>query len=125
MNVETLIERETAILAKEKGFDWKSPATLNIYEDDSASIGSYEYVRNSELLKTQYALPSQSLLQKWLREEHHLSIEIKTPDRGQPWWIAEIHKVGGYGNHFNSDDQYPSYEQALEAALVQALKLIP
>ena len=76
---DTLINFETAKLAKEKGFDEK------VYREYDKSgylrctsksadvvLGPYD-----ELLKsTEYPAPTQSLLQQWLREKHQIIVDV-------------------------------------------------
>lgn len=63
-------------------------------------------------------------LQKWLRENHGIHINI---DFGLQWGYQLI-PVGWYGERFSENfidgKDWLSYEQALENGLLQALKLI-
>jgi len=125
--VEVLIERNNAILAKEKGFDWECLAVLNIYEDDSSSIGTYELTRNSKLAKIQYALPSQSLLQKWLREVHKIHVLVEPFNDREAKQVLYDNIIISINDDWNKDSTYnftPSYEESLEEALTMALKNI-
>ena len=64
---------------------------------------------------------SQSLLQKWLRDEHKLHITITSIS--QESWQYHITKIGDtLGKNFEED--FYTYEEALEIALVKTLKLI-
>src|SRR5210317_1331625 len=82
---EQLISFETAKLAKKKGFSHK--VSYFFYKDGSkgymSDIG--EFVPNceadwnntyEEIHKDKCSAPTQSLLQKWLREEHNLHVEL-------------------------------------------------
>ena len=122
---EELITFETAKLAKEKGFNEK------VYREYDKSgylrctsksadvvLGPYE-----ELLKsTEYPAPTQSLLQRWLREVHKINIVI------QYWTGLKPHKpVLHYRTTVNENffgEHYVTYEEALEEALFESLKLI-
>lgn len=76
---EQLITFETAKLAKDKGFDW-------IISDDKF----YDYSGELDFTFQGYdegvtengrtPAPTQSLLQKWLREEHEIYIEVEITD---------------------------------------------
>lgn len=68
---DQLITFETAILAKEKGFDEYCNYT---YEGNILSKTQKSW-KNSEDL-TEYAVCTQSLLQRWLREIYNLNIDI-------------------------------------------------
>ena len=77
-----------------------------------------------------YTAPSQSLLQKWLRETHQLHLEIQVQDYVEtPKFYWNI--FGTYKNNkmirciANSPrEDYVSYEEALEAGLQKALSYI-
>jgi hypothetical protein len=133
---EQLISFETAKLAKEKGFDWKcywyctykrkAPTNeqsffpeLGIYDNfNNDNNGFYEF----------FSLPTQSLLQRWLREVYNFNVYI------QP---LEFNSIEGYGYCYPFDlgghglltkqengRNYKTYEAALEKGLKEALKLI-
>ncbi len=134
---DAFISFETAKLAKEKGFNEE---TLHYYYKDELQSpyvenGSstdvefrvdledlYDY-HNNEYLKERYSAPTQSLLQKWLREEYNINIGMvyyslidSTSTRN--YWTWRVHYTqNAYGNK-------PTYEEALEEALQEALKLI-
>ena len=63
--------------------------------------------------------PTQSLLQRWLREVHSINVLIKQ-GYGWEWYIT---KHNGIATKLH-DGTYNFYEEALEAGLLEALKLI-
>lgn len=72
-----------------------------------------------------YSAPTQSLLQKWLREVHDININIETLQKGNSIvyssylvYIIETLHVKLFEKSFDT------YEQALEQELINALKLI-
>ena len=115
MHLEELISFETAKLAKEKGF--KKLCDFS-YDDDGILTGNCEQSYN-------YVASTQSLLQKWLREKHHLIIIIayqyehdSTP---YSYWIYKEFQslpINQWVNDLNT------YEEALEAGLQKALSCI-
>jgi len=132
---EQLINFETAKVAKELGFD-------NIYCHTAYCIGYLTIKedrefrgspRNSVGKQFHLALaPTQALLQKWLREVHKIDIGILFNNNHQYYWFlnGEINTAFDY-NGEESDTfttfkstSFDTYEEALEAALVEALKLI-
>lgn len=120
---EQLVTINTAKLAKENGFDWKCMSQFNddgTREDPEFDYGSPYMNFNSWSISA----PPQSLLQKWLRDVHRIHIEIKTPDDSTEKWHPSVHIIHEWGNKSNSNQEFYSYEQALEAGLVEALKLI-
>lgn len=119
---ETLISLETAKLLKEKEFGLKTKRYYNTNKNDFAIF--YNRVKSNWKPDGLYATPTQSLLQKWLREEKniHISIILRTGTgkyrcrldyEGPTWWK---NKVCG---------MFSSYEEALEAGLQEGLNLIP
>ena len=96
---EQLITFETAKLAKEKGF--------TILEK-----GFY------------IGAPTQSLLQKWLREKHNLEVISMHAD-DFVWWKVKVRRLSKVGAEIiKTEMEFNTYEEALESGLHQALKLI-
>lgn len=142
---EKLITFETAKLAKEKGFFYKTPkyySTENphsIHKDLQCRgiLGLMhentlyqEYIERDEesglllyqLTPSVVSAPTQSLLQKWLRESKNKIVLIGLSDFGYSWKIRYLKNK----SIFSSRDGgfYKSYEKALESGLQEALKLI-
>lgn len=134
---EQLITFETAKLAKEKGFDiptiqfytsgkkaYLSEAEdymTERYAESNWNNGRGSYPTEPE--KVSCSAPTQSLLQKWLREIHdiHISLNYEVPNYSCT--------IGGYDQ--NKDEHtcielysWMPYEEALEKGLQEALKLI-
>ena len=121
---DELISFETAKLAKEKGFD----NLVCYYAHGIAGIGeissnTYKELESSgDLANGVLPIPTQSLLQKWLREEYDIHIFIKPMDT----LTAGKQFVGEYGIGYPDKGIgcFNTYEEALEAGLVEALKLV-
>lgn len=111
---EDLINLETAKLAKEKGFD--------IWNDIYDVIGNLipSLIREMRFEQDWFPAPTQSLLQKWLREKHNLHIEIHIFNPNVGYSIKEIESQ----LYVDERVEYKTYEEALEVALFEALKLI-
>lgn len=119
---ESLITPETAKLAKEKGFniavwDYFKIITISakIIEDCVPNRQNFNNISD-----TIFNRPTQSLLQKWLREVHNIHINMKSYDiiinnKSESFYIVHV-------QHFK--EEYKSYEEALEIGLQEALKLI-
>ena len=73
---DELIQFETAKLAKEKGFDLMHECKDGFHPDTGEVLSPtfWDYVLGDKRL---VGRPTQSLLQKWLREVHELDIEIE------------------------------------------------
>ena len=135
---EKLISFETAILAKEKGFKNACDRFVNkdneyIFMPDLLYPNNSEFSHNSEedpevvewkeLMKTLVLAPTQSLLQKWLREVHEISIKIDdyyTNSRVR--FDYNVCELGSQED--NPVGIFETYEEALEIGLQEALKQI-
>lgn len=132
---EPLISFETAKLAKEKGFKLQSTPfgyVTKFYRPSTGTLLSYGRTGRSKLNTLIYA-PTQSLLQKWLREIYQIDITVITNwsfsirtyrvglsyilnNKVEIWFSKKEDKV--------SFIEYNTYEEALEVGLYQALKLV-
>lgn len=135
---EQLITFDTAKLAKEKGFK-------EMFKGHYYSNGKYEplfnYVNNDED-KHWYSAPTQSSLQKWLREKHSIHVY---PLMQREWsysedklefeeYICMIFSLKDTPDKtilpyvealdFDCTIHESTYEEALEKGLQEALKLI-
>ena len=119
---EQLISFELAKLAKEKGF---IEEVFSMYaQNDTLSTDETVYNFNS---RAGYSAPTQSLFQKWLREIHLLRVFVDQS-------AQEIFRWAIYRWNYNNNIgrweriaqplSYDTYEEALEAGLKEALKLI-
>ena len=118
---EELISFETAKLAKEKGFKNKSS---NYYNGASELITSKHFHSNNIMQMLRYEAPTQSFLQKWLREEHNCYIEILMNKKTKfQYRLISIQDNKPHGD-IMGQKYYNIYEQCLEKALQIALKLI-
>lgn len=132
---EKLISFGTSKLAKEKGFNIP---VLNCYNENNElgdvddllyiDYNKFDVVYGSNT--NMYSVPTQSLLQKWLREKHSLYIlleetETLSLDSGIGFYYKIIkvkdkeHLRLDYSMYF-----YKTYEEALEVGLKEGLQLI-
>jgi hypothetical protein len=149
---EELIGFDVAVLAKAKGFDagvnntfskalfkGKNPDWEGVFEKGAVFENGGFYHRNNDEAADDsnnkwsiYARPSQSLLQRWLRDKQ-TDITIPTD-----WGLEGRSYISSlsYVNTANEVDiwirknkglsvQYKTHEEALEVALLQGLKLLP
>lgn len=130
---EELVTFETAKLAKQKGFKgfcnhYTCVGYGSIKEDKSiknyGTPASTYFVENIDRQFHLALVPTQSLLHRWLREKHNLSVEV-TIDNEYKWGVS-IDEIPYQGKKclFINDAIFPNYEQALEVGLNEALKLI-
>ena len=107
---EELVTLETAKLLKEKGF-LQRKYFINV----STLHNCYKYL----------SVPPQSVVQRWLRETKDLHIEISY--MYENYWTYDILTIPRHDLIGLSDRpiiRYNTYEEALEAGLQEALKLI-
>jgi len=110
---DQLISFETAKLAKEKGFNIEC-----IYHIE-------KNLKTEEILNHVhygYECPTQSLLQKWIRETHSIHIGIDYDVGG--WSYFYLTNLKSPTKDVNWSKNYDTYEETLEAGLQEALKLI-
>jgi len=119
---DELITFVTAKLAKEKGFD--VPAFTVYANNGTFSTDETAYNFNS---RTGYSAPTQSLLQRWLREKHNIEF-ISMCGGGEAgiekWYKFTIPSCYTPNKKNGASLTSTTYEQALEKGLVEALKLI-
>lgn len=117
---------EVAKLAKEKGFpqdpDKNDHCVMycwdglrNIHPLGAWIVWEMEEYSHDNL----YAAPTQSLLQRWLREEKGLHITVPF-DNNEFWW--QIKNLENGNSEYGEVEDFPTYELALEDALKYALE---
>lgn len=120
---EQLILFETAKLAKEKGFIQKG-----IYPKWRVSNKTLVDLTNGD--EIYYSAPTQSLLQKWLREKHNIFLWVFPQENKDIFgWEIDENYLGKWeelpdGEYDLMEYDFKSYEEALEKGLQEALKLI-
>lgn len=117
---EELISFATAKVAKEKGFNFECD---NYFEDLQNELFHGKGTANLSHPDI-YARPTQSLLQKWLRETHGLHV-IPKFKRGMVLYTYSVeYRNEGGDKKKNVGFECFEYEQALETGLKDALQLI-
>lgn len=151
---EELISFETAKLAKEKGFrepshsyyfedgefkEHELTGSNGYYGEEYCFVLEefFENWNNNWLTKKNgdrcfgcpkakgyfetFSAPTQSFLQKWLRETHKIHVQILPYNYK---YLVSILKYGQNGSNPNFDNEFDTYEEALEGGLFKALELI-
>lgn len=134
-----IVSYPVAILAQEKGFNWmnqegfEDPDDTLMYwlnvETQQYECHSTEYLHNISDKFTDATgacfAPTQSLLQKWYREQHGLHPHICYLDDWK--WNVDVYKwkeENGLMTPPGSGKGHTSYELALDYGLLQMGKLI-
>lgn len=121
---EQRISFETAILAKDKGYDiveYNHAFNPNTgYKLEGHVVTSLLYAEPD--LSKHLFRPTQSLLQKWLREVHDIDVIINTL-RNQGNKDYQTH-ISSLKETTKGEYYHKTYEEALEVGLQEALKLL-
>ena len=133
---EDIISFETAKLAKKAGFDeycyqtYQNEGSISpfpILEDmEGKPCNPLDYKWcNSKIHKDIFTAPTQSLLQKWIREviEYDIDIRCNCTSNGQ-YFVTVFGRKTKFPTLYLGNTYYKTYEEALEVGLYQALKLI-
>jgi hypothetical protein len=125
---DTLITFETAKLAKHKNFPQR---TGKMFDNGKLKKVSLSLGHPSDYKDRFYSAPTQSLLQKWLREVYNIQvIVIPFASDSMDENSNTIYCFFSNNKHFyafvdkDHKNQYNTYEEALEIGLQEALKLI-
>ena len=143
---ENIVSFETAKLAKEKGFFIKTrcyynsdnPLSANIELKEHSTFSSIPYGEEytekhgdtkflSYQIETINNAPTQALLQKWLRDAHHIyvtALPSYTDNSDNKKHFFEVSVKGRTMQFFDKHDYTKTYEESLEIGLQEALKLI-
>jgi hypothetical protein len=131
---EQLITFDTAKIAKEKGFDlefcnvgWHGDFG-DLKGDSYPFLGTYSFYKSiycNNKDEHQIQRPTQSLLQKWLREVHNIHLLL------EPYYDEQKVLVYGFDLITERTEEetivekgFKTYEDALEVGLQESLKLV-
>ena len=136
--MEKLVSYELAKLAEKKGFDYSTDRVYLSPTDVKLQDALFNYPK--AIYKNRIYAPTQSFLQRWIREKHHIHINVRATafmDKENIGYTWDI--FGFYDGRFrlrliSSDismknlhddkEEFNTYEEALEIALLESLKLI-
>ena len=124
---DKLIEYSTAKLAKEKGFNEECYFSFAKISKEYCIFKSEYSETNSEINKYEYSAPTQNLLRKWLREIYniHIVVYVMENSDGSIYYDFGLKQVINWLTDKSSKPrEFLTYEEALEIALQEALKLI-
>lgn len=119
---EQLITFKTSAIAKVKGFHEETQAMTVGENYPIVNDPKYETPYDWNSLAG-YSLPTQSLLQKWLRERHNIHINLKAFkfSKGNTF-VYEVNCLNV--DYHISSMEFTTYEKALEQALIDGLGVI-
>ena len=116
---------ETAKLLKEAGFD---VPCFNQYTE-RGTIWHCDCPENFNKSQCVTSCPTQALAARWLREVHRIVVDVAyiPPHVGRDVWqyfVGGMDDMVWLGDYEPSDRKYETYEEAIEAGLQEAIKLI-
>jgi hypothetical protein len=117
----THVQKETAVLLKEKGFNLKEVCDW-MYIDDSEQ--TFEALKQPNRHEGHYSAPYYQTVLEWLREKGvHVYVQIINEGEGIFYYHPNLQDVstGEYLESEIFDGEY-THDQALEAGIVHALK---
>ena len=119
---ESYVSFDTAKMLKEAGFD--VPYTSQYTEEEC--IWDTDYLNNFNQDEFCYSRPTLALAARWLREVHHYVVCVWYTADYRKWFYAygDMNSMAFDAEYNISDFIYDSYEEALEAGLQEAIKLI-
>jgi hypothetical protein len=150
---DELVSFELAKLAKDKGFNEYCENAFDVYKDknisenikDETAIEFFDgfvkdlhgyknyrgadakenYLHRRDISDDLWLLrPTQSLLQKWLRDVHDIHVSVSPMHLSRGWRQQAYNMKKGHYKGASAGFHYKTYEEALEIGLEQALKLI-
>lgn len=133
MNKEDYVSLEVAKLLKEKGYHEPCKSAY----DRDGNIGEYLSVKdwNAEYDWT-FSRPTLYEAAKWIRETHLIHIDVgmcgdystdADGNKAAEWefWTFDMYYTTNFTNHiYNCKGEYNTYEEALNAGILEALNLI-
>lgn len=130
MITDQFVTYEVAKLAKDKGFNWLcSSVKIETIEGSEREVYDEEecrYTTVKDVIKTR--IPTQARLQRWLREEKwlHINIDYNHPNKSWTPTIIRVCCIPTRDTPYRLDlPSSSSYEVALEKALIYALNMLP
>ena len=123
---------ETAKLARDKGF--KVPCDGRYFWDHKWQLslkGAVKCSNDSDMKdrsNVSYCAPTQSLIQKWLRDEHRIYITVSSIEDGEnilfDYSIKQKAQIFGFSEIKTKLQEFKTYDEALESGIEKALNLI-
>ena len=121
---EQFVSFDTAKMLKEAGFDVPCNSQY-MHNGFRWNAGSSTKVNFNEY-RTVFSCPTLALAARWLREVHHYAVCVWYSADYEKWFYAhgDMNNMAFDVEYNISEFIFDSYEQALEAGLQEAIKLI-
>ena len=131
MITEQYVTFETAKLLKEAGFDSPTRGIYRTNRTGDHSFAEYNMKQTVDDLswnagdgfQYEYLAPTKSLAARWLREKHGIHIAV-TPSNKAWYWELRTTDGAFMAGSAQHNPTFPTYEEALETGLREALEHI-
>ena len=122
MITEQYVSFETARMLKEAGFNVPCQSQYT----EGMGVWNVEYAYDFNADDFGYSRPTQALAARWLRELHNYAVCVWYSKNHEKWFYAhgDMNNIVFDTDYLISEYEFDSYEEALEAGLKAALKLI-
>ena len=119
---ENYVSFETAKLLKEAGFNVPCQSQYT----EGMGVWNVEYAYDFNADDFGYSRPTLALAARWLRELHNYAVCVWYSKNHEKWFYAhgDMNNIVFDTDYLISEYEFDSYEEALEAGLKAALKLI-
>lgn len=126
---ESYVSRDTARMLKEAGFDVPCNSYYELEDGEAVRKDCIRPYDHNGFGDTICSRPTMALAARWLREVHRISVDaaFMAPSTNIDVWQYFIGKMDDMiwpGDFETSERTYATYEEALEAGLQEAIKLI-
>jgi hypothetical protein len=118
---ERYVNYETSKLARKCGFDEYCSYLWGIF-DGYEGLHRFDN-HNKSNADCWFSAPTQSHLAKWLRDMHNIQVYAKSSTvDGNGKYRDYVAYVNNFGVNDARDEEYETYEEAMEVGLLEALK---
>ena len=126
---ESYVSFDTARMLKEAGFDVPCNSYYELEDGEAVRKDCIRPYDHNGFGDTICSRPTLTLAARWLRDKHRLHVSVSIVGlfdglRDITYWAFSIMNVNTALFEYIDGNRYDSYEEALEAGLQKAIKLI-
>ncbi len=122
---DVYVSFDTAKLAKEKGFNLQlTSCYFYDWEYFKQKLSTSAILKNHNADDESYSAPTQSILQRWLRNKYNIQVYVYSHTLRNEKWGDYVVYVNNEALNDARDEEFQTYEEAMEFGLAKALKKI-
>lgn len=126
---ESYVSRDTARMLKEAGFDVPCRSYYELEDGEAVRKDCIRPYDHNGFGDTICSRPTLALAAMWLRDKHRLHVSVSIVGlfdglRDITYWAFSIMNVNTALFEYIDGNRYDTYEEAMEAGLQEAIKLI-